>query len=137
MFGALAAEAMKRQGVGSRNQGSGGATARAKAKASAGEDVEGWVAELRGLMWRDAGLLRDGVGLRRAWAELEGMRESMPLRLTRRSIETRNLHVVAEAIVRAALGRAESRGAHFRRDFPGKADEGRHSVVRCGGQEFI
>ena len=113
VFGALAAEAMalEQWSVVSGQWSE-------KAAAGAGGDAEGWIAELRGLMWRDAGLLRDGPGLRRAWVELEAMRKTMPGGLTRRAVEARNLHVVAEAIVQAALGREESRGAHFRVDFP-------------------
>ncbi len=64
VFGALAAEAM----AGDKVQGSGfevRATA-AKGGSDDSRDVDGWIAELRKLMWRDAGLLRDAAGLRRA-----------------------------------------------------------------------
>ncbi len=87
-------------------------------------------------MWRDAGLLRDGAGLRRAQEELAAMRETMPLGLNRRAVEARNLLTVAEAIVRSALGREESRGAHFRMDFPQQANAARHSVLRRGELSF-
>jgi L-aspartate oxidase len=133
VFGALAAETMvQEQWV----VGSGQWVVSAGVKASAGGDVEEWIAELRGVMWREAGLLRDGAGLRRAWEELEDMREGMPMGATRREMEARNLHAVAEAIVQAALGREESRGAHFRRDFPEKARVARHSVARRGELRF-
>jgi L-aspartate oxidase len=135
VFGALAAEAMvQEQWV----VGSGQWIVSAGAKANAGDgEVEGWVAELRVVMWRDAGLLRDGVGLRRAWSQLEAMRETMPMGVTRKEMEARNLHAVAEAIVQAALGREESRGAHFRTDFPEREMEARHSVVRRGELRFV
>jgi len=132
VFGALAAEAMKEeQGVGNREQGVG------KAVVEASGDVEGWIARVQGLMWRDAGLLRDGVGLRRARAELQAMRATMPPGTTRRAVEARNLHAVAEAIVAAALEREESRGAHFRTDFPGRDGVARHSVVELGLVGFV
>jgi L-aspartate oxidase len=134
VFGALAAEAMVEE---EWVVGSGQWLLIAGAKASAGGDVEGWIAELRGLMGRDAGLLRDGVGLRRAWAQLEAMSERMPMGATRREMEARNLHAVAQAIVQAALGREESRGAHFRTDFPERASVARHSVVRRGQLRFV
>jgi L-aspartate oxidase len=88
-------------------------------------------------MWRDAGLLRDGVGLRRAQAELESMRRAMPQGLTRRAVEARNLHTVAQVIVAAALAREESRGAHFRVDFPERDGVARHSVVERGQLSFV
>jgi L-aspartate oxidase len=109
---------------------------RAKVVQSADGDVEGWIARLRGVMWEDAGLLRDGVGLRRAQAELERLREKMPEGMTRRAVEARNLLTVAELIVAAALGRQESRGAHFRSDFPERDAVARHSVMERGALRF-
>jgi L-aspartate oxidase len=44
--------------------------------------------------------------------------------------ETRNMHLVVSLIARCALAREESRGAHFRSDFPQKrADLERHTVI--------
>jgi L-aspartate oxidase len=102
-----------------------------------GVEVERWIAELRGVMWRDAGLLRDGAGLRRAQAALEALRVTMPGGMTRRAVEARNLHLVAEAMVQAALGREESRGAHFRNDFPERGAVGMHSLLLRGELRFI
>jgi L-aspartate oxidase len=131
VFGALAAEEMIQEQVqGARHKVQGDAAE--ETANDVGEDVEGWIAELRGLMWGDAGLLRDGVGLRRAEAELAAMRETMPRGLTRRALEARNLHTVAEAMVQAALAREESRGAHYRTDFPKPAEVARHSIIRRG-----
>jgi len=141
VFGALAAEEMVReQRTGNREQGTGvqgtGNRELERGDKEQGEGVEGWIAELRALMWQDAGLLRDGVGLRRAQAELAAMRERMPRGLTRRALEARNLHTVAEAMVQAALAREESRGAHYRTDFPEPTEGARHSIVRRGELRF-
>ncbi len=74
--------------------------------------------ELRALTWRRAGLLRCAEGLNEVLAELvRPGREARPPRC-RAEAELRNLHVVAELIVRCALAREESRGAHQRRDYP-------------------
>jgi L-aspartate oxidase len=133
VFGALAAEAMKGEVRGSGFEVQG----RTEARGDEVGDVEGWIAELQGLMWRDAGLLRDAAGLRRAQDGLAELRERMPQALTRRAQEARNLHAVAQVIVQAALGREESRGAHFRMDFPGKAKVALHSVVERGRLRFV
>jgi L-aspartate oxidase len=134
VFGALAAEAMAGElsVVSAPLSGEAAETA-----ARVDLDVEGWSAELQALMWRDAGLLRDAAGLRRARERLAAMRETMPQGLERRSLVARNLHTVAEVMVLAALGREESRGAHFRTDFPQRDALVRHSVVRAGKLEFL
>jgi L-aspartate oxidase len=134
VFGALAAEAMRGEVRGSGFEVRG----EKEVQGSVGSDVEGRIAELQGLMWKDAGLLRDGVGLRRAQERLAAMREAGvgATGRTRRSLEARNLHAVAEVMVQAALGREESRGAHYRVDFPERAGVAKHSVARDGELRF-
>jgi L-aspartate oxidase len=99
--------------------------------------TERWIADLRGLMWKDAGLLRDGNGLREAQRGLDALAVSMPRGLFRRGLEARNLHAVAGLIVASALGREESRGAHYRNDFPLHDAVARHSVMQQGRLEFV
>jgi L-aspartate oxidase len=107
-----------------------------EAAGAAGTDVEDWIARMRGVMWRDAGLLRDADGLQRAQAELDGMFRTMPRALTRRAVEARNLYCLAGVMVESAMGREESRGAHSRMDFPGKWDVAKHSVMEKGRLRF-
>ncbi len=98
--------------------------------------VEQWIAKLRDVMWLDAGLLRDAEGLHRAEAELHTMERSMPGGMTRRAVEARNLFTVAGMIVQCALGREESRGAHFRNDFPKRNEVAEHSILERGRLQF-
>jgi L-aspartate oxidase len=70
--------------------------------------------ELRGLMWNSVGLVRTGRGLREALARLE----TLAAELARASGATRSLVTVARLVATAALARRESRGAHFRADYP-------------------
>jgi len=133
VFGALAAEAMR----GELSAVSPQLPEKAEMRGGEGGDGEAFIAELQGLMWRDAGLLREAAGLRRAQDRLAELRKRMPRTLTRRAQEARNLHTVAEVIVKAALGREESRGAHLRMDFPRKAKVALHSVVDRGRLRFV
>jgi len=84
------------------------------------------------VMWEKAGLLRDAEGLRAAQAELAAIGRSIPVTLDRGGIELRNLHTCGHLIVASALAREESRGAHFRNDFPRRDDPRfqKHSVLR-------
>lgn len=104
---------------------------------AADADVEAWITELRALMWLDAGLLRDAVGLRRAAATLDQLSKTTPQGMTRRAIEARNLFTVAEVMVESALAREESRGAHYRLDFPTKWPNAAHSVMERGQLRFV
>ena len=88
-------------------------------------------------MWKHAGLLRDGNGLREAQRGLDALAMTMPRGLFRRALEAKNLHAVAGLIVASALGREESRGAHYRNDFPLHGAVTRHSVMQQGRLEFV
>jgi len=87
---------------------------------------------LQEVMWQKAGLLRDASGLRQAQTALTAICAQLPAGADRPSLELRNLHAVAELIVRSALAREESRGAHYRNDYPNRDDASfqKHSVLR-------
>jgi len=138
VFGALAAETMiEEQGRGKREEGRAGSAAVASGPVTGEAATEKWIKELRELMWKYAGLLRDANGLHHAQRGLKAMAVSMPKGLFRRAVEARNLHTVAELIVASALKRKESRGAHYRNDFPLHDAVGRHSVMQRGRLEFV
>ena len=67
-------------------------------------------------MWAGAGVLRDRSRLEALARRLAGFRPSAGL--SRRAVEDQNLLTVGRAVTAAALHRTESRGAHFREDFP-------------------
>ncbi len=70
--------------------------------------------EIRQLMWEHASISRTAPGLRRCLAQLAQIGNRLPTGAT----EERNLHTTATLVVEAALLRKESRGGHFRSDFP-------------------
>jgi fumarate reductase flavoprotein subunit len=93
---------------------------------------------LRETMWEDAGLVRDAAGLRRALAVVEELADRLPAAGVpgHRALNTAwqdwlNLDsqlAAARLIVLSALERRESRGAHFRRDFPDTSPDAPMSV---------
>ncbi|HEX4620201.1 MAG TPA: FAD-binding protein, partial [Myxococcaceae bacterium] len=99
-------------------------------------ETERWIEDLRDNMWRYAGLLRDAQGLETMQRKLDALAATMPRGLSRRAIEARNLHTVASIIVASALARHESRGAHFRNDYPEHAPIASHSVMQNGELTF-
>jgi len=136
VFGALAAETMIAE-VPRGEVLAANAPAAAAGGVSTEAATERWIAELRALMWKYAGLLRDENGLRHAQRGLTSLAGSTPRGLFRRAVEARNLLTVAELIVASALGREESRGAHYRNDFPLHDSAAKHSVMQQGRLEFV
>lgn len=94
------------------------------------EQIERWIQDLRCNMWKYAGLLRDAQGLETMQHTLTALAATMPHGLSRRVVEARNLHAVATIIVTSALARRESRGAHYRHDYPQHELVARHSVLQ-------
>jgi len=87
--------------------------------------------QLRESMWKHAGVIRSKEGLERLHQQIMQWKRSLGEVAGRQSIEARNLLTVGELMTRSALAREESRGAHFRSDFP-KRDDSRfqmHSIV--------
>jgi L-aspartate oxidase len=138
VFGALAAQTMVAEKVSVTATHSANAIPATAATGAATEsETERWIAELRGRMWKYAGLLRDAGGLREAQRGLDALAVTMPRGMFRRAIEARNLHAVAAMIVVSALARKESRGAHFRNDFPLRDAVAKHSVMQRGALSFV
>jgi L-aspartate oxidase len=83
------------------------------------------------VMWERVGILRDAASLRRAIGEFEQIGRS------NLSVSSRNFVTLAMLVAKAALWREESRGGHFRTDFPEQREEFRvHSIQRVGSTEI-
>ncbi|MBC6458844.1 L-aspartate oxidase [Actinomadura sp. HBU206391] len=79
-------------------------------------------AEVQRVMTDHSGVLRSAEGLRTAERELTALAGRRCDEPGVAAWEATNLHTVATAIVRAALRREETRGSHWREDFPGLDD---------------
>jgi L-aspartate oxidase len=135
VFGARAAQAMLADGL--SLQVVDGAVSMPEELSEKGEaQVEAVIAQLQRAMWADAGLLRKEPTLQQGLAAQESceaaLRETAAGgRGSRRLVEAQALVQVAKVMLYSALARTESRGAHFRSDFPKRDDEHfrKHSVV--------
>ena len=109
VFGARAGRAMREYSAGA---GARPAVASRRERVRGGAGVD----EVRRLAWDYCGILRHAEGLRTACDRLAGSES--------------NLATVALLIARCALARQESRGAHFRTDYPQKQPAfAKHSVM--------
>ena len=88
------------------------------------------IRDLKNVMWEKAGIVREEGGLKQALAQIGKptpvVRVRTPYDLIK-YLEYKNMTRVAEMVCRAALERTESRGSHFRTDFP---EENNHSWIR-------
>jgi L-aspartate oxidase len=99
------------------------------------------ISQLQNAMWKFAGLLRDAASLRQGLEELARCQAELAQIAEQGSAgralsEARSLCRVADAILRSALARTESRGAHFRSDYPRRDEQlfSRHSVLSRDGR---
>ena len=71
-------------------------------------------------MWRDVGIQRDKEGMETAQKQVEFWNRYVAPRefASPQGWELQNMLLVSKLMIAAALERQESRGTHFRRDFP-------------------
>jgi L-aspartate oxidase len=124
VFGARAGRAMRES-----HFAPAGATIRSAGKPAKGPRPAMSAGEIHQLAWESCGIIRTGNALADACAALE--RDAPATPGASESQAARNRRDVALLIARAALARRESRGAHYRTDFPTKsADFEKHSIAR-------
>jgi L-aspartate oxidase len=84
---------------------------------------------LRDLMWRNVGISRQGSRLILSARILNLWQRTMFDPTDRAGYELRNMVLLGRLMVEAALLRQESRGSHFRSDFPESSSEWERHVV--------
>ncbi|HSC45483.1 MAG TPA: hypothetical protein VLC94_06615, partial [Candidatus Acidoferrum sp.] len=182
VFGARAGDAMKKDAPATKHkaatlpgapapkppatQSASHAATPAKAAAPSNDKAAAALAQIRDVMWRHVGIMRDGKELSAAIAFLGNMQlagavpkassetaaavsnaqgagaaghqSSVSAAMSRMEPATRadhelhNLHCLASLITRSALAREESRGSHYRADFPYRDDDKfqKHSIIQ-------
>ena len=148
VFGAIAGDTMARwtRSAGALRDPDPAAVESARARAlfpvgKAPGGIETIREELYRVMWDDVGILRTAEGLARARGKLAGLRGALAstgigasdlrYNLTWQDwLNLDSLITVSGAILEAADARRESRGAHFREDFPQSGDLARSAFSR-------
>ncbi len=93
--------------------------------------VDDLISQVRDLMWSKVGIVRDGSGLRQAVEKLQSLQRRTAQPGARRAFEARNILTSGLLVARAALAREESRGGHYRTDYPSHNEKFlKHSVMR-------
>ena len=105
-------------------------------------DTDVFKAELKDIMWNYCGILRDEKSLMTALEKLDELKSKFPRTRkcqTKAEYEFKNMLTVARMIVVSALGRKESRGAHYRLDYLKTSEECTHSHItkKEGEPEFV
>jgi len=108
---------------------------------SEAESLYGLQARLRQVMWEHVGLIRGGEGLKLALTEIEDIARRLDAVAVRGGgaynlawqdwLNLESQATAAWLIARSALERTESRGSHYRRDFPETAGEAVAVLAGC------
>ncbi|MDE3135592.1 MAG: L-aspartate oxidase [Acidobacteriota bacterium] len=99
------------------------------------EKPEPTLDKIREILGIHVGILRERKELTQAIQQLDAVEMTAPHRPERRAWEIYNMWALARVVARSALAREESRGSHYRSDFPYHDDEkfACHSVVTREG----
>jgi len=122
---------------------------------SGGEQPQALRDEFRDLMWEKVGVVREATAMTQATGALRTLQErlgnvsvsgSRAYNLTwQAALDVRNAVTVGEMVTHCALAREESRGAHYRSDFPDENPEWTRNLtvrqegntMRFGQQEVV
>ncbi len=138
VYGARAGKAMREE----LKQGRHSASTQKKAASQNGPvdaGIEELIGQIQDLLWKHAGIVRTRSGMSEAIKVLEGLAPRVSHPRTRRACEAANLRLAGLLVARSALAREETRGAHYRTDFPGHDDKRflKHSVVKGESLRFV
>jgi len=91
------------------------------------------IQRIKDILWEYLGIVRDEKGIKKAIHEISQIRNTFENIKTSKNllnyIKLRNILFVSEVIALAALERKESRGAHYRTDYPKENDEWKKAIL--------
>ncbi len=107
--------------------------------------------ELQNIAWRRAGVVREGESLKTALADIDRINRGTLTDMASRAkaapynlewlecLQVENMTLILEMITRSSLLRQESRGAHFRKDFPEMDNQQwlSNTVIRKTGESMV
>jgi L-aspartate oxidase len=101
--------------------------------------VEELIGQIQVVLENEVGIVRTRLGMQRAIKSLEEMAPKLAHPKARRAHEASNLHLAGLLVARSAMAREESRGAHYRMDYPDHDDKKflKHSVIRGDKVIFV
>jgi len=149
VFGAVAGDAMVRHLAGAARAEPAAAEAERSARKLAPRDGGGnpfaLRRELGGVAWDRIGIIRSADSLEQAQSDLDRIERALaqvPIArdptgdaVLNERINVENLLVVARMIRASALLREESRGSHYREDFPKTSPEGLYNIFMSRGED--
>jgi succinate dehydrogenase/fumarate reductase flavoprotein subunit len=98
-----------------------------------GEDIKQLTSSFKKVIWENAGIIRNRDSLENALSSIKEIELDLhkvrihKIRELRRFLELRNMLTVSKIVCHSALLRKESRGSHYRSDFP---DEDNHHWLK-------
>jgi fumarate reductase (CoM/CoB) subunit A len=105
--------------------------------------------ELQEVMWNNVAIIRREEGLKSALNDIHVIRDKMArMKLPEvhgynqhllDALELENMVLIAELVTKSAIIREESRGAHYRADFPKTRDEWKKSIIlnKSRNEEYL
>jgi L-aspartate oxidase len=131
VYGARAARTMHQEAALSGHKSEKAKTSSKEATTPPTQAADDVIRQVQNIMWQDVGIVRSRETLQRAISQLDALKASLPHGTCRRCCEAANIWQVGQLIARSALARLESRGAHYRIDYPAHDDAKfkKHSIV--------
>jgi L-aspartate oxidase len=110
---------------------SNGETANSAKHSAATAQTSPILEQIQEIMWKHVGIMRNGKELAHALERLGSLTLPQAETPCRSQCELRNIRSLAQLITKSAVAREESRGSHYRADFPYRNDDdfAKHSMI--------